>query len=87
MMKQRPLIWCGEGDLFSCGSLKKRKLYTSRRPQNSESARNTYPSHTASHTGCKRAPQVRRPSKNSSLLLAYSRAPSAPVSSVVFRSS
>lgn len=42
--------WCGEGDLFSRWSLKTRKLYTSRRPQSSQSARNTKSSHTRSHT-------------------------------------
>ena len=56
--------WCGEGDLFSCGVLKTRKLYTSRRAQSSESARRTNPSHTASHTGPRhrfRRPELRPP--------------------------
>jgi hypothetical protein len=49
-MKIQYFLWCGEGDLFSCASLKTRKLYTLRRPQSSKKARNTNPSHTASHT-------------------------------------
>ena len=49
-MKLKQVLWCGEGDLFSCSPLKTRKLYTLRRARNAESARNTNPSHTASHT-------------------------------------
>lgn len=49
-MKIQGIKWCGEGDLFSRWSLKTRKLYTSRRAQSSESARNTKSSHTLSHT-------------------------------------
>jgi hypothetical protein len=52
-MKIQQLKWCGEGDLLSCGALKRRKLYTSRSPENTKSARNTNPSHTASHTASK----------------------------------
>jgi hypothetical protein len=52
-MKRKQKKWCGEGDLFSCGVLKTRKLYTLRRRQSSESARRTNLSHTASHTGSK----------------------------------
>ena len=44
------ISWCGEGDLFCRTALKTRKLYTSRRPKNTRSARNTRLSHTASHT-------------------------------------
>src|SRR5580704_15019371 len=44
------LMWCGEGDLFSCTALIARKLYTSRRRQVSESSTRTRLSHTASHT-------------------------------------
>jgi len=58
-MKTKQIKWCGEGDLFSCGSLKTRKLYTSRRAQSSKSARSTNLSHTASHTDPLR--QVYRP--------------------------
>jgi hypothetical protein len=50
-MKLKEVLWCGEGDLFSCRALKRRKLYTSRSRQNTKSARNTNSSHTASHTG------------------------------------
>jgi hypothetical protein len=45
------LKWCGEGDLFYRPALKTRKLYTSRIPKYTRSARNTRLSHTASHTG------------------------------------
>lgn len=47
--------WRGEGDLFSPASLKTRKLYTFKRAENSESARNTKSSHTVSHTGVSEA--------------------------------
>lgn len=50
-MKLKDDFWCGEGDLFSCRVLKRRKLYTLRSAENAESARSTNPSHTASHTG------------------------------------
>jgi hypothetical protein len=50
-MKLKEVLWCGEGDLFSCRPLITRKLYTFRRATNTESARNTNLSHTASHTG------------------------------------
>jgi hypothetical protein len=54
-MKTQGIKWCGEGDLFSRWSLKTRKLYTLRKAQSSESARNTKSSHTASHTGVSEA--------------------------------
>ena len=50
-MKIQWLIWCGEGDLFSPGLLKTRKLYTFQTARNAESARSTKSSHTISHTG------------------------------------
>src|SRR5690348_1554390 len=43
------------GDLFSVPALIRRKLYTSRRRQNSKSATKTTISHTASHTGVSEA--------------------------------
>jgi hypothetical protein len=54
-MKIQELKWCGEGDLFSPGLLKTRKLYTSRRAKSSESATNTKSSHAVSHTGISNA--------------------------------
>jgi len=50
-MTHKGVLWCGEGDLFSCRILKRRKLYTSQRATSSKSARRTKSSHTVSHTG------------------------------------
>ena len=50
-MKIQEKFWCGEGDLFSPGLLKTRKLYTLQTARNTKSARRTKSSHTISHTG------------------------------------
>ena len=44
------ILWCGERDLFSRRLLKTSKLYITQRRQDSQSARDTRPSHTVSHT-------------------------------------
>src|ERR1019366_10596363 len=50
LLIRKPVIWCGEGDLFSRTALKTRKLYTTQSSQNSRSARRTRLSHTVCHT-------------------------------------